>query len=259
MGEIHYAPVIQDMVWSYSRIQCFEECPYRWFLKYICGLKGKEQFFASYGSFMHKLIERHYTEGKTPAQLSDLYLCGFQNQVRGDAPNSRVFGSYFMSGLEYLRNFTPFPYRPLAVEGRVDFRLGGLPFVGYIDFLGERDGELYLVDNKSRNLKPRSSRPKPTKTDAELDEYLRQLYLYSIPVKEMFHQYPARLEFNCFRTRQLISEPFREEELERAKQWASDRISKIANNNDWPPKMDFWKCKHICAFHDECEYFAMNQ
>ena len=50
MGEVNYAPLIDDMVWSYSRIKAFEDCPYRWYLKYIKKFHGKDMFFSSYGS-----------------------------------------------------------------------------------------------------------------------------------------------------------------------------------------------------------------
>lgn len=42
MGEVNYAPLIDDMVWSYSRIKAFEDCPYRWYLKYIKKFHGKD-------------------------------------------------------------------------------------------------------------------------------------------------------------------------------------------------------------------------
>lgn len=54
MGDVNYAPLIDEMVWSYSRVRAFEDCPYRWYLKYIRHLRGKDMFFASYGTFMHK-------------------------------------------------------------------------------------------------------------------------------------------------------------------------------------------------------------
>ena len=60
MGEISYAPLIEDMVWSYSRIKAFDDCPYRWYLKYIRHLHGKDMFFSDYGSFVHKLIELYF-------------------------------------------------------------------------------------------------------------------------------------------------------------------------------------------------------
>ena len=203
MGEINYAPLIDDMVWSYSRIKAFVDCPYRFYLKYIRHIHGKEMFFASYGTFMHKLIETYFKEGKSPRQLTDIYLRDFKKEVVGRAPNKTVFGNYFTGGLEYLRGIHPFPYRPAAIEKKVDFKVNGIPFIGYIDFLGELDGSLYVVDNKSRVLKPRSKREKPTKTDEELDAYLRQLYLYSAAVEEEYGVRPHKLCFNCFRTSRL--------------------------------------------------------
>ena len=180
MGDISYAPLIEDMVWSYSRVKAFYDCPYRWYLKYICKLHGKDMFFSDYGSFVHKLIELYYRGEKTQSQLCDMYLQEFKSRVKGHAPGQKVFANYFKSGLNYLRNFTPFPYNMIAVEKWVDFSMDGIPFIGYIDFLGEKDGDLYVVDNKSKTLKPRSTRLKPTKTDEELDDYLRQLYIYSV-------------------------------------------------------------------------------
>lgn len=123
-----------------------------------------------------------------------------------------------------------------------------------------KDGDnIIILDNKSRALKPRSGRKKPTKSDLELDEYLRQLYLYSIPIQTEFQQYPERLEFNCFRTQQIIPEPFREDALEHAKLWALQTIDTITQNEDWSPKMEYWKCKYLCDHSHQCEYQLMNR
>lgn len=246
MGEINYAPLIDDMVWSYSRIKAFVDCPYRFYLKYIRHIHGKEMFFASYGTFMHKLIETYFKEGKSPRQLTDIYLRDFKKEVVGRAPNKTVFGNYFTGGLEYLRGIHPFPYRPAAIEKKVDFKVNGIPFIGYIDFLGELDGSLYVVDNKSRVLKPRSKREKPTKTDEELDAYLRQLYLYSAAVEEEYGVRPHKLCFNCFRTDTFIEEPFLDRDYEGAKQWLAEMISEIRQESDFKPSCEFFKCTHLC-------------
>lgn len=257
MGEINYAPLIDDMVWSYSRIKAFVDCPYRFYLKYIRHIHGKEMFFASYGTFMHKLIETYFKEGKSPRQLTDIYLRDFKKEVVGRAPNKTVFGNYFTGGLEYLRVIHPFPYRPAAIEKKVDFKVNGIPFIGYIDFLGELDGSLYVVDNKSRVLKPRSKREKPTKTDEELDAYLRQLYLYSAAVEEEYGVRPHKLCFNCFRTDTFIEEPFLDRDYEGAKQWLAEMISEIRQESDFKPSCEFFKCTHLCEMQDECEYYQL--
>lgn len=259
MGDINYAPIIQDMTWSYSRIRSFFDCPYRWYLRYIRRLESKDMFFASYGTFMHKLIELYLNGEKTPKQLSDMYLQEFRTAVVGRAPTKQVFGNYFSSGLRYLKELQPLPFNVVAVEKRVDFNVDGIPFVGYIDIVGEKDGDLYIIDNKSRTLKPRSKKGKKTKTDEELDDYLRQLYLYSMAVEKEYGKLPKSLCFNCFRTPLFIEEPFMEQAYAESKTWLSDSVKEITGETDFRPDADFFKCKYLCEMQDYCEYYKLTQ
>ena len=257
MGDISYAPLIDDMVWSYSRIKSFYDCPYRFYLRYIRHIRGKDMFFSSYGSFIHSLIEAYFKEGKTSSQLVNTYMQDFKKEVVGRAPNTTIFGNYFKDGLRYLKNIHPFPYKPVAVEKKVEFKVDGIPFIGYIDFLGEKDGDLYVVDNKSRNLKPRSGKAKPTKTDEDLDSYLQQLYLYSIAVEDEYGVKPKKLCFNCFRTDTFIEEPFVEEKFDEAKKWLPKAVSEIRDETDFKPSCDYFKCTHLCEVQGECEYYKL--
>lgn len=215
-------------------------------------------FFSGYGSFIHKLIELHLRGLLSKEELAVSYLSGFKRHVTAHAPNQKIFKSYFEQGYAYLSNIH-FPYpSPIGVEQKVDFSVGGKPFTGVIDCIADDNG-LVILDNKSRALKPRSVRKKPTASDTELDTYLRQLYLYSIPIEQLYHAYPSRLEINCFRTRQLISEPFLRDELEKVKAWAIQSVEIITDNEDWPPKLDYWKCRYICDLSDDCCYFQINK
>lgn len=254
MGDISYKPLIEDMTWSFSRVQSFDSCPYKWFLRYIKGWKEDDTFYASYGTFIHKIIQMFY-EGKLSAtQLPVYYLSNFKQEVRGNKPKEETVRKYINSGAEYFRNFKPFPFDYVAVEKKVEFQIDGIPFVGFIDYLGEKDGEYYIVDNKSRDLKPRSMRAKPTKKDLELDEMLMQLYLYSIAIKEEFGKYPKELCFNCFKNGQFIREPFVEKKLEEAKRWAVDAIRRIENEEAFKENEDVFKCSWLCGYADRCEF-----
>lgn len=246
------------MVWSYSRITAFESCPYKFFLSYIKHMEKKRMFFSDYGTLMHKIIEMHLNGGLSKQQVVPYYLSHFREDIKGFAPTKAIFKTYFEQGLQYL-NHMDFPYpTPIGVEKRVDFFIGDKPFTGIIDCIAKQAGSLVILDNKSRDLKPRSLRKKPTKSDGELDSYLRQLYLYSVPIKDLFDTYPDRLEFNCFRTGQLISEPFRQEEFEKTKEWALKTIDTITENEDWSPKIEYWKCRYICDKSGDCCFFQTN-
>ena len=215
-------------------------------------------FYSSYGSFMHSLIEGYYS-GEIPKEdLTVRFLSGFKENVGGERPADSTVEKYIQAGISYLGSFEPFPYKPLEVEGRVDFEIGGERFVGILDFLGsDDDGTLYIIDNKSRELKPRSGRKTPTLKDKELDEMLIQLYIYAVSVKQKYGQYPGFLCFNCFKNQTFIKEKFDEQKCEAAVRWALDSIEQIKNAEEFRPKPDYFKCQYICGLHDECEYYQM--
>lgn len=254
MGEVSYLPLIEDMVWSYSRIESFNDCPYRFFLKYISKCKDGDKFYASYGSFMHRLIENYYRGILSKDEMLTEFLTGFSKNVKGTRPQESTVQKYIKCGVEYLKGFQPFQYSMVDVEKRVEFEIDGLKFIGYIDYLGEENGEYYIIDNKSRDLKPRSNREKPTVKDRELDSMLRQLYIYSAAVKQEYGKFPKALCFNCFKSGVFIEEPFREEAYNEAIEWVKQSVEDIKSTDDFYPNREFFSCYYICGVSDDCVY-----
>ena len=185
------------------------------------------------------------------------FLINFRKKVIGPRPDGKIVQKYIESGRTYLSAFDPLPYKRLWVEERRDFVLENRKFTGVVDFLGESvNGELFLVDNKSRELKERSGRAKPTAKDQELDDMLRQLYLYSIPVFDEFGRYPDWLCFNCFRSGVFIKEQFDIEKFEEAKRWALNLIEEIEREEDFDPNPNYFFCKWLCGVNDKCDTYA---
>lgn len=255
MGEVSYRPLIEDMIWSYSRLDSFKDCPYRWFLKYIKKCSETDKFYATYGSFMHKLLERYYRGELSKDDMLTTFLTNFSTEVKGARPQASTVEKYIKCGAEYLKGFEPFKFNMIDVEKKVEFNINGIPFVGYIDYLGEIDGEFVIVDNKSRDLKPRSKRAKPTVKDGELDLMLRQLYLYSAAVRQEYGKFPKLLCFNCFRTGTFIEEPFNEDAYKEAINWATNLVEEIMDTDDFYPLVDYFGCGFICGVSKECEYY----
>ena len=256
MGDISYRPLIEDMTWSYSRLKSFEDCPYKWFLNYILEEKEEPMFYASYGSFIHKLIERYYRGELTKDELPTAFLLGFSAEVRGERPPEQTLRKYVTLGTEYFRSFKEFPFEMLSVEEQLRFDLDGVDFLAFTDYIGKRESKLAIVDSKSRELKPRSGRKKPTAKDRELDEMLRQLYLYAHGVKQVYGEFPAYLCFNCFKNGQLIEEPFSQKAYEESLDWAKRKIEEIYAEEEFRPYVDWFSCKNLCGFHGECCYFC---
>lgn len=252
MGEISYRPLIEDMVWSYSRIDTYKDCPHRFYLKYIKEYEEEDMFYASFGKFMHGILEDFYLGNISKDDAKQRFLTDFKTEVKGFRPKEETVARYIEDGYEYLKNLALLPFNMIAVEKRVNFTIGENKFCGFIDYIGEKDGKIYIVDNKSRRLKPRSNRAKPTQNDMEIDDMLKQLYLYSVAVEQEYGQTPEALCFNCFLNGEFIKEQFYTQKYEEVKQWAIDTIEEIKNDEDFNPNESFFSCNYICGLNLKC-------
>lgn len=255
MGEMIYRPLIEDMVWSYSRLKCFEDCPYRWYMKYICNLPDNPRFYSSFGSFVHKLLESYYKGKIKKEDLPREFLLGFSENVKGERPSEKIVSNYIDQGLLYFRTFEPVDMNVIAVEKKFDYKIDGIPFIGFADLVCEKNGDLYIVDHKSKDLKPRSNRKKETQNDRDLDETLRQLYIYAEAVKQTYGEYPTGLCINCFRTGVFIEEPFQYEEFCKTIDWAKRTVEEIMDVDSFHPWIEYFPCKYICGLNEECCYW----
>lgn len=257
MGEVSYRPLIEEMTWSYSRLEIFDDCPYRWYLQYLHYPKPKKEtkFYAAYGLFMHDILENYYTGKLSKDEALMTFLTQFSERTQGTGrPKIATVQKYMQSGKEFLKSLQPFRFEMVSVEERMDFDIDGIPFTGRIDYLGMEDGEYVIVDNKSRDLKPRSNRAKPTLKDKELDAMLRQLYIYAEAVRQKYGKLPKSLCFNCFRTGVFIEEPFNEDAYHEAIQWAKNKVEEIAGADEFYPNREFFSCYYLCGMSNHCCY-----
>lgn len=248
------------MVWSYSRVNSFSECPYKWFLTYLYRdkngrpLRKRSGFFAEFGSYIHLILQMYFSGLLRKEDLSLFYVRHFEKNVRSGAPNRKIYNNYFRQGFDYLDRLS-FPEREIVgVEDKVEFTFAGKPWTGFIDLESMDDGKLIVTDHKSRALKPRSKRSKPTKADAELDSYLKQLYVYAAAIRQKYDRFPDILEFNCFRPQVMIQEPFDLNRFQQVEEWARMEIETITRNDSWMPNPDYWRCNFLCDVCRDCEY-----
>ena len=244
------------MTWSYSRVNSFDSCPGAWFLKYIRGQHEEAMFYSSFGKLVHSIIEQYYRGTIKKEDMLMAFLTRFNTEVSGDKPDSKIVDKYIDGVASYLESFSPLPYEMVDVEKFVRFRLGDKNFVGIIDFIGNKDGDICIVDNKSGDIRPRSKRKYPTQNDMELDEKLRQLYLYSTAIFNEYGRFPKKLCFNCFRTGVLVEEPFIEKAYKDTVEWALEEIKKIESEELFIADPEYFKCNWLCGFNKSCEEFA---
>ena len=240
---------LDEIKWSFSKLNLFDQCKYAFYLTYIQQNKGVENAFAQFGTCGHKVLERYSKNELEVFELSNEYKKVYSSIVTEKFPPNKykdLNQSYYEQGLDYFENFSGFnDYKILGIEKEINFILDKYKFGGFIDLVVEdKDDNLIVIDHKSKSKMSKK----------EKEKYLKQLYLYSIPLIEEYKKYPKYLKFNMFRFQDWITEDFSIEKLEETKKWAVDTIKKIYEEIEWKPVSSEYFCKFICSSRRICEY-----
>ena len=142
----------------------------------------------------------------------------------------------------------------LGIEEKVEFELGGKPFVGFIDLrYKDKDGNMILEDHKSANIKFNKNNT-VSKSDAEkMKKYEYQQYLYTIPFIESGIKVDF-LAWNFFNNQKVYKIPWDQDKYEEAKKWAVDTIALIEAEEEFNPAPDWYMCHNLCDHRDFCMY-----
>lgn len=253
--------MIDEMRWSFSRLMTYNTCPYSFYLQYIKKVNQDQNGFSQYGTFVHELLERYAKDELMIFELLDEYNDKFTQNVTCDFPPNKYVDlaqSYYQCGYDYFANFNGFDnYKIIEVEKEVKFKIDKYPFIGYIDLLVENNkGEVEIIDHKSKDLsKPQKKKWEDVETrrNTEFYQYLRQLYIYSIPLVEQESIIPKYLNFNCFRKSRWIQIPFDMNDYNESKQWALDVINHIYADETMTNvyNKEFF-CNFICGVSHYC-------
>ena len=183
------------MIYSHSRIGCFETCPLQFKYRYLekPEVEIQEGIEAFMGSRVHETMEKLYSDvhhTKIPSLkevvsfYEDLWEKNWNENIVINKEGLKPM-HYFKLGERCIENYYN-KYKPfdstkcLAIEKKVDLDLdgsGNYRLVGYIDRLDDAGNGVYEIhDYKTAARLPEE---KQMKKD-------RQLALYSIAVKEMF-------------------------------------------------------------------------
>ncbi len=250
-----------NMLWSFSRINSFNTCPYAWYLHYAEGKTDEGSAFSEIGIFMHEILEKYIKGELSYFDLSLYYEEHFAEAVRHAFPPGRVDlrQKYYDDCLEYLNNINLHldNFDILGVEKEINFKIDKYNLVGYIDLLlrSKETGKITILDHKSANLKFKKNGD-ISKTDLEhFQSFKRQLYLYSKAVIEEYGEEPEYLAWNLFRLGKLYQIPWTREGYNEALEWAKETMDTITQEELWLPENGAKHfCNNICGQRMICDY-----
>ncbi len=232
------------VVYSHSRLSCFEQCPYKYKLKYVdkVDTEIQETIEAFLGSCVHETLEKLYKDLEYQKQnnLDDL-ICYLHHIWKENWTDEIIivkqeYGpeNYLKMAEQYIRDYyhryEPFDQgKTISIEDRILIDLdekGSYKLQGYIDRLTEiKDGYYEIHDYKTNSRLP-------------LPQYIendRQLALYAIGVKE---RYPdakdVRLVWHFLKFDKEIDSTRTDEELKQLKKDTIQLIDTIEKAETFP-------------------------
>ncbi len=247
--------------YSHSKISTFEQCPYKFKLKYIDKIKPtvEKSIEAHLGSSVHSALEELYSQilKNKILELDEVllhYTKEWQKEFSEEIaiPRQRTTAQdYFQKGVEFLINYytshAPFDDGTIELEKEIILPLTEeYEIWGFIDRLvfNKKTQEYEIHDYKTSNSLP----------DKEKIASDRQLALYSIAIKEIlklpktanikliWHYLAHNKKIESFRT---------EENLENLKKEIIEIIKKIESTKEFP-KCESMLC-NWCEYKDICK------
>ncbi|VVB83764.1 PD-(D/E)XK nuclease superfamily protein [uncultured archaeon] len=247
-------------VYSYSRLETFEQCRLKFKYKYIDKIIPEipKSIEAHLGGSVHKTLEWLYSqliEKKIPS-IDEVIMHYSEKWAEENMSKMLIVNKfakekdYFDKGVKFLIDYyfkhRPFKSNTIAVEKKIEINLdeaGDKKLVGFIDRLvhNVEKNEMEIHDYKTANTFPR-------KEDLEKN---RQLALYSIAIKEEFgREKDISLIWHFLAYNEEVCIKKTDKQLEDLKKEVIELIDKIEATKTFPPNIqklcDWCEYKNIC-------------
>lgn len=251
-----YKEQLDQMTWSFSRVNAYSTCPRMFKLTYLDHAPKANSAFGEWGSLCHSVYEDFAKGNLAEYECGQSYEERWATYMKDDFPPSRgtpLRDKYYERGKELFTTFEGFPehWEIISAEQEVNLQIGDYLFVGYIDLLvrDKRDKKLIVVDHKSKSK---------FKNDEEQAHYALQLYLYAEWVFQHFGEYPKQLLFNMFRVGEEVIIDFNQQDHQNALEWFTSTIRQIYQDVEFWDKIELeYEANHkpMSAYHNS-DYFC---
>lgn len=253
-----YEFILDGIVWSYSNLKKFEDCPYSWYKKYILNEQGDDKnIYSEFGSFCHLLLEKYLKGDIQRKTLVEKYENDFFDNVQSlfigkNDPTEKLYDY----GYDYFENINLdlSSLKPIGVEETIVFPLDKYKFKGILDLLYEdKNNNLVILDHKTSEY-PLTKKGEIKKSKEKIMKgYTRQLALYAIGVEIVYNRMPRYIGWNFIRENKTYIIPVTKEILDEAREWALGIIKTIYETNDFIKNEQYIMCNLLCEYRKNCQ------
>jgi hypothetical protein len=253
-----YKEILDDIEWSFSTLHLYEQCPYAFYNKKICGDYGIDNAFAEIGKYGHKINEKIFKKEVTVDVALKEWIDEFENHVFSYISDSSK-EKKFLAFCDYLSRFDEKyyeKYEVLGVEVEFHWKIGKYNCIGYVDLIlrDKETGYILLIDHKSA---PPFFGKKGglLKAQAEnYEAYSKQMYMYCKPIYERYKTFPKNIIWNHMFDEKQTPIEFNMEDYEKTLDWFNKTVKKIYKDTKFDPCMSYMMCNQLCNYRMDCEY-----
>lgn len=191
----------KDTIYSYSRLQTFNECEMNYFLTYIKGFRNEEgNIYTEIGKCVHSLEEDLLAQKITKEQALNAFLnkvddCSF---IGMEFATEKSGVKYIESIKRYFEDYERFDIKNYKTEEHFIADIDGIKVQGFIDlYYEDENGYVTVIDHKTST--------KFAKKD--LHKYARQLILYAYALETLKNKKIKEVGWNMIR---YVSKPWRD-------------------------------------------------
>lgn len=233
---------------SHSQMESYKRCPYYYYLRYVLKAKGPSNHYAGFGSLIHDLCEkdgRMQLQGKKRYSLQGLWS-EYEKAWREATipwPSAATKENYYKNGFTMLEHYASQRSIYLSdVECRFRMDIGvGVPVMGFIDAVRRTPLGIVITDYKTGNPYPKDKLAKDP-----------QLTLYALVGKELFGEWPYRLEFSFLKTGDRPQVARTEDDAEQLKLSYKTNLQQIQSGAFDSVCSNTWWCANLCEFGPSC-------
>lgn len=198
----------KNNIYSWSRISCYMNDPYEYFLKYILKVRpDNSNMYASLGGVVHDCLEKYYTQNDLSKsdlisifteEYKKLELGGLKFDRVDEGQNKKISDKYISCCANYLRDFEKAnnktvceKFVPLVIKDtRIENDTHTIVLQCYIDFMEFDKSQdkpiIKIVDYKTST--------KYTKT--RIEESKGQLLIYALAIYQLINQDKQYIDFD---------------------------------------------------------------
>lgn len=251
MGKYDF--ILDNMWYSFSRVNSFEDCPYNFELTYIFDNYETQvnNFFAEYGTFCHLILEKYFKYELEIWDLVSFYEKEYYNNITTAPPPfpKGMADNYYQRGLNFFDNFEfdRNEYKVLAIEETIFTKIDKYNVIIKPDLrLQKKDtNEIYIYDYKTSDVNKKK----------ELEKAKLQINFYALGVW-LYHKQKVKYGVVVgIRDGEFHQFEITNETMQDAKNWFVKSIEQIYKEENFEKgKVQAYFCNNLCGNREICKY-----